>query len=231
MTLTNVFLVGTDYLFRQGLRYLLDRERFAVIGETRDWSGVEAALQATPVPHLIVADFSEYVEEDVAYLRELRAAYEDVRIVVLADELCLGDMARLLKAGIDGYLIKELSAEALSLSLLLVRLGEKVFPSTLASVLADGSPLTALRSLAPSRKQLTEREEQILRCLLNAYSNKHIARALAISEGTVKVHLKTLMKKISAANRTQAALWARNNGIDSAAFGRDPVEALRHMSA
>ena len=66
-----------------------------------------------------------------------------------------------------------------------------------------------------AQKDLTERERQILKGLLNAYSNKHIARALSISEGTVKVHLKSLMKKIAAGNRTQAALWARNNGLDN----------------
>jgi two-component system nitrate/nitrite response regulator NarL len=69
--------------------------------------------------------------------------------------------------------------------------------------------------LIKGQKNLTEREKQILQFLLNAYSNKHIARALNNSEGTVKVHLKSLMKKISAGNRTQAALWARNNGISA----------------
>jgi two-component system nitrate/nitrite response regulator NarL len=78
----------------------------------------------------------------------------------------------------------------------------------------------ASQLLERPEKHLTEREELILKCLLNAYSNKHIARALDISEGTVKVHLKSVMKKISAANRTQAALWARNNGIEvESSFG------------
>jgi two-component system nitrate/nitrite response regulator NarL len=92
--------------------------------------------------------------------------------------------------------------------------GEKVLPSTLASMLASDSR-SGNGALINAQKNLTEREKQILQCLLNAYSNKHIARALNISEGTVKVHLKSLMKKISAGNRTQAALWARNNGIDN----------------
>ena len=156
--------------------------------------------------------------DPVASLRvapaDLRAAHEDLRIVVLANELSLPDMARLLRAGADGYLVNELSAEAFSLSLLLVMKGEKVLPSTLASMLASDCH-SGNGALIKAQKNLTEREKQILQCLLNAYSNKHIARALNISEGTVKVHLKSLMKKISAGNRTQAALWARNNGIDS----------------
>jgi two-component system, NarL family, nitrate/nitrite response regulator NarL len=123
-------------------------------------------------------------------------------------------MVRLLRAGADGYLVNELSAEAFSLTLLLVMKGEKALPSTLASMLADECN-AGNGALIEAQKNLTEREKQILKCLLNAYSNKHIARALNISEGTVKVHLKSLMKKISAGNRTQAALWARNNGLDS----------------
>jgi two-component system nitrate/nitrite response regulator NarL len=138
---------------------------------------------------------------------------DDPRVVVLADQLCLADMARLLNAGADGYLVNELSAEAFSLSLLLVMQGEKVLPSTLAGVLANERGEASQAPLLQGQRHLTERETQILRCLLNGHSNKHIARALTISEGTVKVHLKSLMKKIAAANRTQAALWARNNGI------------------
>ncbi len=161
-----------------------------------------------------MADLNGSYESDLDSLQGVRATFDDLRIVVLANELCLVDMGRLLKAGVDGYLLKDLSAEALSLSLLLVMKGEKALPSTLASVLAD-DPRTTVANGASLRaqKRLTEREEQILRCLLNAYSNKHIARALNISEGTVKVHLKSVMKKIAAGNRTQAALWARNNGL------------------
>jgi len=209
----SVILVGTNKLFRQGLRRLLDPGHFAVAEEARDLAAVDELLRDGLAPELVVADLHGCYDADLDRLRRLRAAHEALRVVVLVDELSLADMSRLLSAGADGYLVNELSAEAFSLSLLLVMKGEKVLPSTLAGVLArdrsdanQGAPLQAERNL-------TEREKQILKCLLNGYSNKHIARALTISEGTVKVHLKSLMKKIAAANRTQAALWARNNGI------------------
>src|SRR4029450_9572428 len=92
---------------------------------------------------------------------------------------------------------------------------ERALRSMLASVFADASGSASNGAANTTQKHLTEREKQILQCLLNAYSNKHIARALNISEGTVKVHLKSLMKKIAAGNRTQAALWARNNGFEN----------------
>lgn len=211
--LVNVVLVGTNNLFRQGLRRLLDPCQFSLAGEARDLGALAVSLEEGLAPDLVVAELNGCHEADVDSLRGLRAAHPDLRIVVLANELSLPDMARLLRAGADGYLVNELSAEAFSLSLLLVMRGEKVLPSTLASMLASESH--SGNGALKTQKNLTEREKQILQCLLNAYSNKHIARALNISEGTVKVHLKTLMKKISAGNRTQAALWARNNGIDS----------------
>jgi two-component system, NarL family, nitrate/nitrite response regulator NarL len=215
MKMINVVLVGTNNLFRQGLRRLLDPTQFLVAGEARDLAALDALLEEEPIPDLVVADLNGCHEDDLDGLRALRNAYQDIRIVVLANELCLSDMARLLKAGADGYLVNELSAEAFSLSLLLVMKGEKALPSTLAGILANDSSDAGNGALVKAQQHLTEREKQILKCLLQAYSNKHIARALNISEGTVKVHLKSLMKKIAAANRTQAALWARNNGIEN----------------
>jgi len=218
MKVIKVVLVGMNNLFLQGLRRLLDPAQFSIAGEAGDLADWHALLREGLVPDLVpdllLVDLNGCTEEDLDNLQGVRAALEDIRIVVLANELCLTSMARLLKAGVDGYLLKNLSAEALSLSLLLVINGEKALPSSLASVLADDPRTEAAHGAsARAQKHLTEREQQILRCLLNAYSNKHIARALNISEGTVKVHLKSLMKKIAAGNRTQAALWARNNGI------------------
>jgi two-component system nitrate/nitrite response regulator NarL len=213
MSAINVVLVGTNKLFRQGLRRLLDPEQFVVAEEARDLAAVDELIDEGLIPDLVVADLHSCYDSDLERLRRLRAEHASLRIVVLVNELCLADMARLLDAGADGYLVNELSAEALSLSLLLVMNGEKVLPSTLAGVLADDRGKADNGALVQAQRNLTEREKQILKCLLNGYSNKHIARALTISEGTVKVHLKSLMKKIAAANRTQAALWARNNGI------------------
>lgn len=212
MAMINVILVGTNNLFRQGLRRLLDPSEFSVAAEARDLEVLGELLEDGLTPDLVVAELNGCHEADVDTLRRICADHEDVRFVILANELSLPDMARLLNAGADGYLVNELSAEAFSLSLLLVVKGEKVLPSTLASMFASDCS-AGNGALIKGQKNLTEREKQILQCLLNAYSNKHIARALNISEGTVKVHLKSLMKKISAGNRTQAALWARNNGI------------------
>ena len=171
MNMIKVVLVGMNNLFLQGLRHLLDPAQFTVAGEARDLASWRAllgeGLDPDLVPDLLVADLNGSYEGDLDSLQGVRATFGELRIVVLANELCLVDMARLLRAGVDGYLLKDLSAEALSLSLRLVMNGEKALPSTLASVLAD-DPRTDAANGATIRaqKHLTEREEQILRCLL-----------------------------------------------------------------
>jgi two-component system nitrate/nitrite response regulator NarL len=194
MSAINVVLVGTNKLFRQGLRRLLDPEQFVVAEEARDLAAVDELIDEGLIPDLVVADLHSCYDSDLERLRRLRAEHASLRIVVLVNELCLADMARLLDAGADGYLVNELSAEALSLSLLLVMNGEKVLPSTLAGVLADDRGKADNGALVQAQRNLTEREKQILKCLLNGYSNMHIARALTISEGTGTVHLKSLRK-------------------------------------
>jgi two-component system nitrate/nitrite response regulator NarP len=154
----SVVLIGTNNLFLQGLRSLLDAAQFSIAGEARDLATLQARLDGGLAPDLVVADLNGSQESDLDHLRGIRAKYENIRVVVLANELCLAQMARLLKAGIDGYLLNELSAKAFSLSLLLVMSGEKALPSMLASVLADASGSASNGAANTTQKHLTERE-------------------------------------------------------------------------
>jgi two-component system nitrate/nitrite response regulator NarL len=163
-------------------------------------------------------------EKDFVALRRIRDDVPACRIVVLTNDLNLSDLGRVFRAGADGYLVSDLSPEAFALSLLVIMSGEKILPGVLADVLASNYRDFVTSGLSNDEINLTEREREILRCLLNGHSNKLIARVLDITEGTVKVHLKTLMKKISAVNRTQAALWARSQGIGEEP---DPLKTSR----
>jgi two-component system, NarL family, nitrate/nitrite response regulator NarL len=105
-------------------------------------------------------------------------------------------------------------------------IGEKVFPTNLAAMLLDmtaSGPLNSVRGVSP-------REQQILQLLVTGASNKMIAIRLGITEATVKVHLKTLLRKIDVNNRTQAAIWAMNNGF-TADSAPAPTPALHAVSA
>jgi two-component system, NarL family, nitrate/nitrite response regulator NarL len=132
-----------------------------------------------------------------------------------------------MNAGADGYLMKDVSPEALLQSLELVMMGEKVFPTNLAAMLFElnnaSSPVNSVRGLSP-------REQEILRALVTGSSNKLIAIKLGITEATVKVHLKTLLRKIDVNNRTQAAIWAMNNGF-TAEGAPIPTRGLYAVSA
>lgn len=217
MDCLNVLMIDPNTLFREGLRRLLTGDQFQVTAEARDVCGGIDIVAAGTVPDLVLADIPvEADEATLDMLRRLHAMAPDARIVVLTDEVSTTVLSRVLEAGADGYLLKDLSAEALIQSLRLVMMGEKVFPTPLADLLISGRLHGAPRQQASMSQlnHLSSREVEILRCLLSGDSNKIIARHLRITEATVKVHLKSLLRKINANNRTQAAIWALTHGID-----------------
>ena len=235
MSMISVVLVGTNNLFLQGLRGLLDPAQFSVAGEARDFATLQARLDGGLAPDLVVADLNGSQESDLDNLRGIRASYENIRIVVLANELCLAQMARLLKAGIDGYLLNELSAKAFSLSLLLVMTGEKALPSVLASVLADTSGSESGGAVDTTEKHLTEREKQILQCLLNAYSNMHIARAQHLRRHRVgaseEPHEKDRGRKSDASGAVGPQPWLRERTPDGERAHRRRLTAVSCRNA
>ncbi len=210
MQAANVFLIDSNRLFREGLKRLFQGTAFTVVGEASTPTESASGMQASGVqPGLILMDVSTITEQEIS---ALRAQAPEARIVMLSADLNTALLSDALRAGVQGYLVKDISSEALMQSLQLVLLGEKVFPTNLAELLLSGMRATVVPE--PSdRKGLSGREKQILRCLLNGNSNKMIANHLSITEATVKVHLKSLLRKINATNRTQAAIWAMNNGM------------------
>ena len=169
MTSSHTILIEPNRLFRQGLKHLLAGTRFEVGAE---FNTVELALDAgetAGTPDLVI---SGQPVKDEADLRAIREAFPTARIVVLADDLSVDVLRAAMGGGADGFLIKNVSPEALIQSLQLVMLGEKVFPTNLASMLLDmssaPSPLNSIRGLSP-------REHEILQALVTGASNKMIA--------------------------------------------------------
>ena len=216
-------LIEANRLFREGLKHLLAGTRFEVGAE---YNTIDLALSAEvtdAAPELVI---SGQPVKDEADLRAIREAFPSARVVVLADDLTVDVLRAAMGGGADGFLIKNVSPEALIQSLQLIMLGEKVFPTNLASMLLDMnaiSPQQSIRGLSP-------REQEILQALVTGASNKMIAIKLGITEATVKVHLKTLLRKIDVNNRTQAAIWAMNNGF-TADGSPVPTRGLHAVSA
>lgn len=220
---TRTFLVGRNKLFREGLKSLLSGSQFEVVGEADDVGQTHSNIREDEMPEVILLDFSAEPEHAADDLAHLRTVLSEAQIVVLTETLCSQTLAACLAAGAHGYLIKDISVDALLQSLRLVMLGEKVFPTHLAALLVNGMASTAPARIATANSHgLSEREVQILQCLVQGDSNKMIANRLNITEATVKVHMKSLLRKINASNRTQAAIWALNNGLGAS---MSPTEA------
>jgi two-component system, NarL family, nitrate/nitrite response regulator NarL len=216
MTSSHTLLIEPNRLFRQGLKHLLAGTRFDVGAEFDTVQLALAAGEAVGAPELVISGQPVTDEADARALREM---FPTARIVVLADDLSVEALRAAMGGGADGFLSKSVAPEALIQSLQLVTLGEKVFPTNLATMLLDMNapgPQHSIRGLSP-------REQEILQALVTGASNKLIAIRLGITEATVKVHLKTLLRKIDVNNRTQAAIWAMNNGFTAqgAAATRD----------
>ncbi|CBS87175.1 LuxR C-terminal-related transcriptional regulator [Azospirillum lipoferum] len=213
MDAINVFLIDANKLFREGMKRLFESTPFNVVGEAGSLREGLTALGTGTTPDLILIDLPSGADEEVEAMRTLREGHPSIRIVILTNDLDTRRLSAALGAGAGGYLLKDIACEALMQSLKLVMMGEKVFPTHLAELLVSGRTEDMGTELPTRRKGLSQREVQILRCLLNGNSNKMIANHLSITEATVKVHLKSLLRKINASNRTQAAIWVLNNGI------------------
>lgn len=211
-----VYLVGGSKLFRHGLRVYLEGMPFEVAREIDDASEAKSRTAGEVPPSLILYALSNGQQEQAKSIRILRQSFSDVPIVVIAEKLSLEDVTRCLAAGVRGYLLSDISTDALSCSLQLVLLGEMVFPSQLASFWMSGGAQRSDQAALSLVQKLSARENDILHCLIDGSSNKAIARRLAITESTVKVHMKSLLRKLNAENRTQAAIWGMEAGYGRA---------------
>ncbi|MEQ8964208.1 MAG: response regulator transcription factor [Azospirillaceae bacterium] len=226
-------LVGGDSLFREGLKRLLVDTPVSVIGEADGADG--AATGADEVPELAI--LLEFADEDALgeAIEALRRDHAGIRVVVVAGAADSGRFARALAAGVDGYLLRDISKAALVQSIGLVMLGENILPTRLTADMMAGRGLPQGGAVVtpPVPAKLTDREKNILRCLVEGHQNKVIAKQLAVTEATVKVQVRRLLSKIGAANRTQAAIWAIKqvedggfDGFDADDESTDPTEPL-----
>lgn len=215
MTKRRLILVGENQLFREGLTLVLESDAITVVGAVSCFRDLPALLRSTTdqSPDLILYDQPENAAQDFEPLMEVAGEFPRIGIIILADQV---DSARLdlaVSAKVRGFLPKGVSSAALSISLQLLALDENLFMSPTA--LFDGrSPILEAPMLSDShelRAPLSTRECEILQCLEVGSPNKVIARKLNMAEATVKVHIKSVLRKIYVDNRTQAAVWAMNH--------------------
>jgi DNA-binding NarL/FixJ family response regulator len=207
-----VLVVDDQALFREALVTLLGaRPEVEVVGEAGD--GQQALERAAALqPDVVLMDLHMPVLDGIATTRRLRVEQPGVRVLALTTFDDDEDVFAALRAGALGYLLKDVSSDRLVEAVLSAARGESVLqPSVAAKVVArfaqlDDAPRPRPQPLVVP---LSERELDVLRLLADGCSNREIAAALFLAEGTVKNHVTNVLGKLGARDRTQAALRAR----------------------
>jgi len=210
-----VLLVDDQRLMREGLRTLLELEPgIEVVGEAGNGEEALAAYERLR-PDVVLMDVRMPVMDGVEATRRLRARFPDARVIILTtfddDEYVFEG----LRGGALGYLLKDVSVHDLVEAIHTVMAGGVLIePSVARKVVAE---LARLRPPAPTPirlpEPLSEREREVLQLLAEGLTNREIAERLFLAEGTVKNYVTTILGKIGARDRTQAALRAHELGL------------------
>lgn len=210
---TRIMLVDDHPMLRRGLSDLLFMED-DLLPVAQAGSGQEAlTLAQENTLDLILLDLNMPGMDGIETIQALRDAGVEARIIIFSVSDDHQDVLEALRAGADGYLLKDMEPEELIEKIRLAAQGQLALSSELTQVLTQ-----AIRGRAESKKSapatLTKREKDVLKLIAKGQSNKMIARSLDIAEGTVKVHVKRLLNKLGMRSRTEAAVWVVENELN-----------------
>jgi DNA-binding NarL/FixJ family response regulator len=211
---TRILLVDDQRLMREGIRTLLELEDdFDVVGEAGDG---QAALEAFEQlrPDVVLMDIRMPVLDGVEATRRLLAKHPGARVIILTTFDDDANVFEGLRAGALGYLLKDVSGAELASAIRTVMAGGALIePSVARRVFAEFARLAPAARPAQLDEPLSERELEVLRLVAEGLSNKEIGHKLSLAEGTVKNYVTSVLGKIGARDRTQAALRARELGL------------------
>ncbi len=203
----NVAIVDDHPLFRRGLIQLLGTiPQFQLVGEAscgRD--GIDLVKRLKPDVLLLDLNMKDMSGQEV--LKEVKAGDLDTRVIMITVSDQAEDLVAALRNGADGYLLKDMEPEEMVASLKAAANGKLTISEALTHILA-----AALRGQnrpeTVREADLTDQEVRILERIATGMSNKVIGRELDIAEGTVKVHVKHILRKLTLKSRVEAAVWA-----------------------
>ncbi len=210
-----IVIIDDHALFRVGLKGLLERRGIEVVGAAAD--GEEGiALANAHKPDVVLLDLRMPDLRGLTVLRQMIGEGFDIPVVMLTTSADEGDLSESLRSGARGYLLKDMEPDELIVALQEIVQGKIVVAPSLTSVLADlvrhGDRRERKDELEPF-SSLTPREHEILCHLSEGQSNKVIARNLNISDGTVKLHVKAILRKLGVHSRVEAAVMAVEKGV------------------
>ena len=215
-TPVRIVIVDDHPLLRHGIAQLLDLEEDLEL--TAAYGSGSVAMkripELDPAPDLILMDVNMPDQSGLRVIEKLRKADVDSRIVVLSVSDDHADIFKAVRAGADGYLLKDLEPDNLLNEIRRAISGEQVVSETIRDVLLSAQDAWVPENVHPRIRELTEREKDVLRLIARGLSNKGIGSDLEIAEGTVKVHVKRLLSKLGLKSRVEAAVFALEHDID-----------------
>lgn len=210
-----ILLVDDHGLFRAGLETLLERRGIKVVASvSRASEGIELAKELEP--DIVLLDLRMPDMDGLTALKLLRESALTMPVTMLTTSIEEQDLINCLKNGAQGYLLKDMEPDDLVKALHEIEQGGMVVAPELAGIMAK-----VIRGPSPESEpkfdspllELTPRETEILAQLAEGHSNKIIGRNLGISDGTVKLHVKSILRKLDMHSRVEAAVFAVEQGM------------------
>ncbi|MFI6420393.1 response regulator [Streptomyces sp. NPDC050842] len=205
-----VLLVDDHQVVRRGLRTFLEvQDDIEVVGEASD--GAEGVARAEELrPDVVLMDVKMPGTDGIEALKRLRELANPARVLIVTSFTEQRTVVPALRAGASGYVYKDIDPDALAGAIRSVHAGHVLLQPEVAEALLsqEDAPSGTGRGTT-----LTEREREVLGLIADGRSNREIARALVLSEKTVKTHVSNILMKLDLADRTQAALWAVRHGL------------------
>ncbi|MEX1162337.1 MAG: response regulator transcription factor [Nitriliruptor sp.] len=205
-------LIADDHeLFRRGLRMVLDDEvDIDVIGEAGDGEAA-VAMAREHAPDVVVMDVRMPVRSGIEAARSIKEELPGTKILVLTISDEEDDLYEAIKAGANGYLLKEISIDEIGHAVRSVNGGQSLISPSMASKLLD--EFAAMIKKDEEKEQvpaprLTPREMEVLQHVAQGMNNREIARTLFISENTVKNHVRNILEKLHLHSRMEAVVYA-----------------------
>jgi DNA-binding NarL/FixJ family response regulator len=205
-----VLLVDDHQVVRRGLRTFLEvQDDIEVVGEAGD--GAEGVARAEELrPDVVLMDIKMPGTDGIEALKRLRGLANPAKVLIVTSFTEQRTVVPALRAGASGYVYKDIDPDALAGAIRSVHAGHVLLqPEVAGALLAQDDP----QGGTGRGTTLTEREREVLGLIADGRSNREIARALVLSEKTVKTHVSNILMKLDLADRTQAALWAVRHGL------------------
>lgn len=204
-----ILIVEDDPVTRLGLEQLLGNyPQLDIVGQAEDgYAGIEAALELKP--DLVIMDIGLPGIDGIAAIQKIKASSPTVRAMMLTSHRSEQEIIAALSSGADGYCVKGLGLDKLIVAIASVQDGAVYLDPQIAQcVVQNLQPVASAQAENP----LTERELEVLKLIVEGYSNPEIAASLHISLSTVKAHARSIMNKLAVDDRVQAAVVALRSG-------------------